>query len=178
MKSKILESIGVDPAYILIIMLLLIALLFVLLISINMKYNRLKVTYNSFMKGKDGKTLEKSFLEKFKEIDDTVGMVKKNRQDIKNIYRKMEECYNKVGIVKYDAFDEMGGKLSFALTLLNNNNDGYIINMLHSTDGCYAYIKEIVKGQSYIELGEEEIESLDKAIYHETNGLNIEGMNK
>ena len=105
-------------------------------------------------------------------------MVKKNRQDIKNIYRKMEECYNKVGIVKYDAFDEMGGKLSFALTLLNNNNDGYIINMLHSTDGCYAYIKEIVKGQSYIELGEEEIESLDKAIYHETNGLNIEGMNK
>ena len=66
MKSKILESIGVDPAYILIIMLLLIALLFVLLISINMKYNRLKVTYNSFMKGKDGKTLEKSFLEKFK----------------------------------------------------------------------------------------------------------------
>lgn len=177
MKSKILESIGVDPAYILIIMLLLIALLFVLLISVNMKYNRLKVTYNSFMKGKDGKTLEKSFLEKFKEIDDTVGMVKKNRQDIKNIYRKMEECYSKVGIVKYDAFDEMGGKLSFALTLLNSNNDGYIINMLHSTDGCYAYIKEIVKGQSYIELGEEEIESLDKAIYHETNGLNIEGMN-
>ena len=178
MKSKILESIGVDPAYILIIILLLIALLFLLLISVNMKYNRLKVTYNSFMKGKDGKTLEKSFLEKFKEIDDTVGMVKKNRQDIKNIYRKMEECYSKVGIVKYDAFDEMGGKLSFALTLLNNNNDGYIINMLHSTDGCYAYIKEIVKGQSYIELGEEEIESLDKAIYHDTNGFNIEGINK
>lgn len=141
-----------------------------------MKYNRLKMSYNSFMKGKDGKTLEKSFTEKFKEIDATVGMVKKNRQDIKEIFRKMEGCYSKVGIVKYDAFNEMGGKLSFALTLLDGNNNGYIMNIMHSTEGCYAYVKEIVKGQSYIELGEEEMESLDKAIYQETNGLNIEGM--
>lgn len=176
MDSKILSSIGIDPAYILMIMLLLIILLFVLLISINMKYNRLKMSYNSFMKGKDGKTLEKSFTEKFKEIDATVNMVKKNRQDIKEIFRKMEGCYSKVGIVKYDAFNEMGGKLSFALTLLDGNNSGYIMNIMHSTEGCYAYVKEIVKGQSYIELGEEEMESLDRAIYQETNGLNIEGM--
>lgn len=176
MNSKILSSIGIDPAYILMIMLLLIILLFVLLISVNMKYNRLKMSYNSFMKGKDGKTLEKSFTEKFKEIDTTIGMVKKNRQDIKEIFRKMEGCYSKVGIVKYDAFNEMGGKLSFALTLLDGNNNGYIMNIMHSTEGCYAYVKEIVKGQSYIELGEEEMESLDRAIYQETNGLNIEGM--
>ena len=177
MNSKILSGIGIDPAYILGIMLLLIILLFVFLISINMKYNRLKVSYNSFMKGKDGKTLEKSFVDKFKEIDASVAMVTKNRQDIKEIFRKMEKCYSKVGIVKYDAFDEMGGKLSFALTLLDGNDSGYIVNVMHSTDGCYAYVKEIVKGESYIELGKEEIESLDKAIYQETNGLNIEGMN-
>ena len=176
MNSRILNSLGIDPAYILMIMLLLIALLFVLLISINMKYNSLKMSYNSFMKGKDGKTLEKSFNDKFKEIDSTINMVKQNRQDIKKIFKKMEECYCKVGIVKYDAFNEMGGKLSFALTMLDGNNSGYIINIMHSTDGCYAYVKEIVKGQSYIELGEEEIESLDKAIYHETNGINIEGI--
>ena len=85
MDSGILNSLGIDPAYIFMIMFLLIALLFVLLISINMKYNRLKMSYNSFMKGKDGKTLEKSFNEKFKEIDATIAMVKQNRQDINNI---------------------------------------------------------------------------------------------
>ena len=58
----------------------------------------------------------------------------------------------------------MGGKLSFALTMLDNKNNGFIINSMHSREGCYMYIKEIVAGESYIELGEEEAESLEKAI--------------
>ena len=80
----------------------------------------------------------------------------------------MMSNFQKVGILKYDAFQEMGGKLSFALTLLDGNNSGYIINSMHSREGCYNYIKEIVKGESYIELSEEEAESLDQAIYQES----------
>ena len=156
MNSKILASIGIDPAYILMIMLLLIILLFVLLISVNMKYNRLKSSYASFMRGRDGKNLEKSILEKFNELDVVTNIARQNRQDVKEIYRRLQDGYQKVGIVKYDAFNEMGGKLSFALTLLDGNNNGYIINAMHSREGCYTYIKEIVKGQSYIELAEEE----------------------
>ena len=72
----------------------------------------------------------------------------------------------------------MGGNLSFALTLLDGNNNGYIINSMHSREGCYNYIKEIVKGESYIELSEEESESLSRAIYRETMGLDIESMKK
>ena len=85
----------------------------------------------------------------------------------------MAGSYQKVGIVKYDAFNEMGGKLSFALTLLDGNDSGYIINAMHSREGCYLYIKEIVKGESYIELAEEEAESLERAIYEETYGLDV-----
>lgn len=176
MNSKILAMIGIDPAYIFMILTLLIVLLFVLVISINMKYNRLKASYSSFMRGKDGKNLERSILEKFDELDAVATITRQNRQDIKNIYRKMENGYQKVGIVKYDAFNEMGGKLSFALTLLDGNNNGYIINAMHSREGCYNYIKEIVKGQSYIELAEEEAESLERAIYQEAYGLDIEGI--
>lgn len=174
MKSEILASIGVDPAYILLILLLLIVLLFMMVISANMKYNRLKASYHSFMRGKDGKTLERSILEKFSELDAIADIAKQNRMDIKNIYRKLDHDYQKVGIVKYDAFNEMGGKLSFALTLLDGNNNGFIFNAMHSREGCYTYIKEIVNGQSYIELAEEEAESLEKAIYHDTLGLDIE----
>ena len=76
--------------------------------------------------------------------------------------------------MKYDAFHEMGGNLSFALTLLDGNNNGWIINAMHSREGCYTYIKEIVKGQSYLELSEEEAESLDRAIYQEAYGLDID----
>ena len=58
----------------------------------------------------------------------------------------------------------MGGKLSFSLALLSQNNDGFIINAMHSREGCYTYIKEIIDGNSVITLSEEEQEALDMAL--------------
>lgn len=154
----------------------LVVVLFILVINANMKYNRLKFSYNSFMKGKDGRTLEDSIFERFEELDNLTEMAIKNRQAIRKINEEMMSNFQKVGIVKYDAFNEMGGKLSFAITLLDGNNSGYIINSMHSREGCYNYVKEIVKGESYIELSEEEAESLDNAIFQETLGFNLENM--
>ena len=156
MESKILKTLGIDPAYIFLFLIMLIILMFLLYINVNMKYNRLKSSYNVFMRGQDGKTLEESFSARFDELD-----------ELSNIARALRSSYQKVGIVKYDAFGEMGGKLSFALTMLDNNNNGWILNSMHSRDGCYTYIKEIVRGESYIELSEEEAESLDQAVYQE-----------
>lgn len=67
-------------------------------------------------------------------------------------------------MVKYDAFNEMGGKLSFSLALLDQKNDGFIINAMHSREGCYTYIKEIIDGNSVIVLAEEEKEALNIAM--------------
>ena len=70
MESKILEKIGIDPGIILIVMAILIVILFFIAINASMKYSRLKMSYNSFMKGKDGKTLEDSIFERFDELDE------------------------------------------------------------------------------------------------------------
>ena len=67
-------------------------------------------------------------------------------------------------MVKYDAFHEMGGKLSFSLALLDQKNDGFIINAMHSREGCYTYIKEILNGNSIIVLADEEREALNIAL--------------
>lgn len=174
MESKILAALGIDPAIILIIMFILIVVLFCLWVSANMKYGRLKASYASFMKGKDGKTLEECIMDRLDEIEDATEMALKNRSAIKKINEDMQMNVQKVGIVRYDAFQEMGGKLSFALTILDGNDTGCILNSMHSREGCYNYIKEIVKGESYIELSEEEAESLDRAIYQETYGLDLE----
>ena len=176
MESKILEKIGIDPGIILIIMAILIIILFVIAINANMKYTRLKSTYASFMKGKDGRTLEDSIFERFDELDELTKIALKNRKEIRALQGDILGTLQKVGITRYDAFNEMGGNLSFALTLLDGNNNGYIINSMHSREGCYNYIKEIVKGESYIELSGEEAESLEKAIYQETYGLGIENI--
>lgn len=132
-----------------------------------MKYNRLKSSYMTFMRGKDGKTLEESMKERFAEVDTILKVTKQNRSDIREINRRLEGNYQKLGIVKYDAFNEMGGKLSFALAMLDGKNNGWVINAMHSREGCYTYVKEIVKGESYVELAEEEAEALDKAIFQD-----------
>lgn len=178
MESKILEKIGIDPGIILVVMLVLIVVLFFMVISANMKYSRLRASYTSFMKGKDGKTLEDSIFDRFDELDELTKMNLKNRQEIKTLKNDLMDTLQKIGILRYDAFNEMGGNLSFAVTLLDGNNNGYIINSMHSREGCYNYIKEIVKGESYIELSEEEAESLERAIYQETYGLDLENMKK
>ena len=76
----------------------------------------------------------------------------------------MESAFQKVGIIKYDAFSQMGGKLSFCLALLDENNNGFILNSVHSTEGCYSYTKQIIGGESKIDLGKEEAEALQMAI--------------
>ena len=80
------------------------------------------------------------------------------------MYRKLESAYQKIGLVKYDAFNQMGGQLSFSLALLDENNNGFIINSVHSTEGCYSYTKEIKNGISALSLGKEEEEALAIAI--------------
>ena len=178
MESKLLETIGIDPGIILIVMCLFIIVLFFIAISTSMKYNRLKASYVAFMRGKDGKTLEDSIFEKFSELDNMSETVEKNNKDIRELNKKVRGNYQKMGIVKYDAFKEMGGKLSFTITLLDGKDNGFILNSMHSRDGCYNYVKEIVNGQSYIELSEEEAESLEKAMYQETFGLDLKNIKK
>ncbi len=167
MQTDFLGNLGIDAGYLIVLLFMIQILLFILLISVNMKYNRLKRSYSSFMKGKDGKNLEESILERFEILDELNERTIKNQEKIDKLYKKVQKTYQKTGLVRYDAFHEMGGNLSFALTMLNEENSGWIFNAMHSRGGCYTYIKEIVKGESYIELAEEEKESLERAIFQE-----------
>ena len=135
-----------------------------LLIYFILQFNKLKKKHEAFLTGKDGNNLEEVILRRFKEIDTLKVQAKTNKDGIAAINEEMLSVYKKVGIVKYDAFNEMGGKLSFALAMLDKSNNGYLINAMHSREGCYTYIKEIVKGESYITLCDEERKALTEAI--------------
>jgi len=86
--------------------------------------------------------------------------VDRNKKDIRVLYKKVEKAFQKVGVVRYDAFNQMGGQLSFSLALLDENNDGFVMNSIHSTEGCYSYTKEIKNGSCEISLGGEEEKAL------------------
>ena len=165
--SGILDRLGIDPFYLFVAMFVLQFILLIMLIVLNSRYRHLQRSYSTFMRGRNGKNLEKTIFKKFEELEELSETVKGNGEEIRKILKKMEGHYQKAGIVKYDAFHEMGGNLSFALAMLDANDNGWIFNAMHSREGCYTYIKEIVKGESYIELSEEEQQCLEKTIYQE-----------
>ena len=132
--------------------------------KLNGRIYSISVCIAELTKGKDGKSLEEIMTTRFGEIDKLKASNAKHTKQINAINEELLSVYKKVGIVKYDAFNEMGGKLSFALAMLDKSNNGYVINAMHSREGCYTYIKEIVKGESYIALGDEEKKALERAI--------------
>ena len=150
--------------YILIGMTAIILIMLICLIVLFVKSNNLKKRYKKFMEGTDGKSLEVQFEDKFKQLDDLKKEIKNHTDQIKTVFDNLLITYQKIGIVKYDAFHEMGGKLSFVLAILNEENDGFLLNSMHSTrEGCYTYIKEIIKGESFVVLSTEEKLALEEA---------------
>lgn len=162
--SAIFDNMGIDPGIIIIILMLLSIFLLVKVVSNNMRLTRLERKYKLFMKGSDAQSLEKVFVRKFNQIDRLYEAKEDHEHDILFIKKLLEQMFSKYGVEKYDAFDDVGGKLSFALALLDKENSGLILNAVHSRDNCFLYLKEIVKGESYVMLSQEEVEALRKAV--------------
>lgn len=139
-------------------------ILLILLIVNMVKTNKIRKKYESFMVGKDGKSLEENLVKRINQVENLLVLEKKNEENIEKIFRNLKSTFQKIGMVKYDAFNEMGGKLSFSLAMLDQKNDGFIINAMHTREGCYTYIKEIINGNSIIVLAEEEKEALNIAM--------------
>ena len=145
MENSILNNLIIDPGIIIILMMIMIIILLVLQIKNSFKLNRFMKKYKSFMKGKDGISLEKTILRNINDIDMLLESSKNHMEEIRQLKKIQLHTLNKTAIVKYDAFKEMGGKLSFALAMLDQENSGFVLNAIHSREGCYTYIKEIVK---------------------------------
>lgn len=147
---------------IIVLAVLLMALLTVTIILL-VKTVKLSKAYRAFMQGSDGVTMESAILSRFKEIDELKEESKYTSEKLNIACETLITAYQKVGIVKYDAFKEMGGKLSFSLCLLDDENNGFILTSMHTREGCYTYIKEIIKGESFVVLAAEERRALEEA---------------
>ena len=173
MNSPILEYLmtyGVDPAYIMIGLFSVTLILIILYIICFVKMKKMSKAYERFMKGKDMESMEDILWKQFDRIEILEEADKEKRRELNNITEIVQNTFQKAGLVKYDAFREMSGKLSYALALLDQNDNGFIVTSMYSREGCFTYAKGVVMGKSSINLSEEEEEALKKAI----NGDKIE----
>ena len=167
MNNSFFNGIGLgnlDLSIVITVMAFFILVLLIICITNIRSINKLKKTYKKFMSGKNAKSLEQEIIGLFEDNKFIKNAIEKNKKDISVLFRNFESAFQKIGIVKYDAFNQMGGKLSFSLALLDENNNGFILNSVHSTEGCYSYTKQVENGICKISLGQEEEEALNIAM--------------
>jgi len=154
----------INPLFYICILFVIVVYLLVMNFVLSSKVKRLKKRYDRFMKGKNAEDLDQLIHDMLDRMEELELIHHRSMIKIEDGFNNIGSTYKKMGIIKYDAFKEMGGNLSFALCLLNSDNNGFILNTMHGRESSYTYIKEIVKGEAYATLGEEEKEALDKAL--------------
>lgn len=135
---------------------------FIILLINNLKMNK---RYNIFMKKLgNGKDIEEDLENFMYKVD----RVEKQNAEITNLCNNLQKdiskCIQKVGIVRYSAFKDTGSDLSFAVALLDENNDGIVFNGIYSREMSNIYAKPINKGNSKYTLSNEEVEAIKKAV--------------
>ena len=164
MKEGLFEKLGLSTDAVLLILLTLVIIFLILMTYWMVQYKKIIRGYDLFMRGKDAESLEDTIAALMKKADALEEMDKANKDVLRIINRSLVNSYQKVSVVKYNAFEGMGGQASFVLAMLDLNNNGFLLNVIHSRNTCYTYLKEIKAGESEVVLGNEERMALMKAI--------------
>ena len=146
---------------------IIIGLMLIIIIAsiINsMKTKRIIKKYNSLMRklgnGSNLETMIREYIDKVEKVD------KKNSEVLEYCDRldnKIVKCIQKVGMVRYNAFEDTGSDLCFAIALLDFEDTGVVINGIYSRDGSSTYAKPVEKGASTYTLSTEEMQAIDMA---------------
>lgn len=140
-------------------------LLLILYVANCIKLGKIRKNYNKFIKKLgNGTNIEEVLKDYIEKVED----VEKKGQELNAFCKKLDQdltkCIQKVGIVRYSAFKDTGSDLSFALALLDENNDGIVLNGIYSREMSNIYAKPIKNGESTYTISEEEREAINKAV--------------
>ncbi|WPC41911.1 DUF4446 family protein [Clostridium sp. JS66] len=150
--------------YIISALFIIVIILFIMVICAFKSLSRMESRYRKFMRGVDNKNLEELVTGYLDKID----KVEKNSDDIKELYRTLDSrvkgCVQKVSVVRYRAFEDVGSDLSFSISLLDENNDGVIITGIYGRNESTTYAKPVDRGISRYDLSEEEKQVLQNCL--------------
>lgn len=153
-----------DPIFLIIGFSILTVVLLIAVIVCIVKMNKLYRRYDLFMRGKDAETLEDTLISILEQLNELNVKDRTTKDMMKVLSKQVKNSFQKFGFVKYNAFKGMGGNLSFVLAMLDDNNTGFVLDAVHSREGCYLYLKEVEEGATEVLLGSEEQEALEQAL--------------
>lgn len=145
-------------------------ILLLLVITMMAKLSSLNKKYKKFLeKLGNGNNIEEDLETYMYRVE----KVEKQNAEITNYVKTLDEdltrCIQKVGIVRYNAFKDTGSDLSFTLALLDEHNDGVVLNGIYSREMSNIYAKPVKNGESSYTMSDEEKLAVQKAINSDGN---------
>lgn len=144
-------------------MVITIILLFVMVVVLFKAVGKVENRYRKLMKGTSSNNLEEMLLQRLDSIEDTKQTSEKALKECERLEIKMKDCIQKVAIMRYKAFENVGSDLSFSIAMLDDKNDGVILTGIYGRQESTTYAKPIDKGISRYDLSEEELYVLNEA---------------
>jgi hypothetical protein len=133
------------------------------------RVNRLRRRLDGLTRGDDGRSLEailEAHLDKVLGVARDVDVLSARSAVLEADARR---AVQRVGLVRYNPFEDTGGNQSFALAMTDANGDGFILSSLHARTGTRVYAKAVTSGRSDSALSEEEAAALRLALASPTN---------
>ena len=162
--GDIINMINEYSIFILIALLIITVLLFIIVLILISSVNKIEKKYRKMMRGVNNKNIEELLVSKLDDIEVSMTNSQKSLEECKNIKEEIRGCINKVAIMRYKAFEDVGSDLSFSIAILDDYNDGVLITGIYARHDSTTYAKPIDKGISRYDLSEEETHVLNEAI--------------
>ena len=136
-----------------------------LLFFINfIRFLMFKKKYNSLVRDLDGKNVEEILIANGKSLEEAIVKTDKLSEEIGRLETKLSLSIQNVGLIRYNAFGDLGPDLSFSIALLDEYLNGMVLTSIHGREQSTTYAKPVVKGKSEYSLSVEEMQAVEKAI--------------
>ena len=162
--DSIINMINEYSILIIIALAVITLLLFIITMLLLASVKNLEKKYRKMMRGVNNKNLEHALSDNLDNIEKALNKSQEAIEECRNLSQELKGCVNKIAIMRYKAFEDVGSDLSFSIAILDSYNDGVIITGIYSRHDSTTYAKPIDKGISRYDLSEEELHVLNEAI--------------
>lgn len=149
---------------IIVALIVVVIILFIMLTVVFKSLNSLETRYKKFIRGTNNKNIEELITNYLDKIDKAKEETEYMKELYKSLNERLVQCIQKVSIIRYRAFEDVGSDLSFSIALLDQNNDGIIITGIYGRNESTTYAKPIDKGMSRYDLSQEEKQVLEECM--------------
>ena len=148
---------------VLILLLIVSGVLATFLLGLTIYFVNLKRRVDVFFQ-KGEENLEKTLLSQLKGLEEQEKDIKKIFEEISQLKEKSQKSFQKIGLIRFNPFKNVGSDQSFSIAMLDLNNDGFVITSIYDREGSQIYAKPVKSGKSKYSLSKEEKEVIEKAM--------------